>query len=184
MISSSMIYLIDCSDPTTIDNFLEFFSSLESKHQEKVTLIVLRARNLSSNSLNRNSSHELNVNSSKSKCFSKKSSVASMMDPNSPNSIQKLKTFIKIYKIVSLYIRDFSEVTMTNSLFMNFIGYHILKKSGPERKGKFIHKQEDYNQSKLPQHPDETCTSNSNKVKSATSTKQKRHTNFRCGSIV
>lgn len=180
-ISNSIIYLVDYSNTTTIDNFLDFYVGLETKHQEKVTLIVIRPR-ISSNSLSRNSSHELT--GSKSKCFSKKSSVASMMDPNCPISVHKLKTFIKIYKIVSLYIRDFSEVTMRNSLFTNFIGYHILKKSDSKRKGKFLHKQEDDNSSKIPKHPDQTCSFTSNIVKSTVGPKQKRQANYRCGSIV
>jgi hypothetical protein len=127
-ISHSILYLIELEDSRSIDSFFTFFSKIiEAGEESKLTILILDSNLIKKSASFKINSKEIkasrkNVNNSNKKINSL------IMTDNYESKVNKLNGLIKIYKIVALYVKDLSEVSVSNPTFLNFIGYLLLNK--------------------------------------------------------
>lgn len=154
-LSHSIVYLLDTSDKESIDNFFIIHkiivdNNLINKFSVVVWCRLNRTSSISSidiksnsekSTYNSNSLTNTTPNNNKillkntlnlGKYSIKGRSVTSLsfIDSTNPNYslLTNVKALIKIYKLVTLYIKDYRNVNTNNLFFCNFIGYHLLNK--------------------------------------------------------
>jgi hypothetical protein len=126
-------------DTVSIESFFSFFSKItEACEESKLTIIILnshlgnRKKSVSSNNSNTTlNKNELEVMNCDNKEPGKLTTNANncIIDTNTITSkISKLYSLLKIYKVVSLYLNDYTEISMSNPIFSNFIGYLLVNK--------------------------------------------------------
>lgn len=136
-ISHSIIYLIDEAETSTIDDFFPVFNKVSESGQEaKVSVVYMKClshkKSISSFEIKENFSEKKSKKSSaknlalKSKANSTHSNLV-FVDKNKAN-IAKIKGFMKIYKIVALYVDQLCELSVQHPNFLNFLGYLLLNK--------------------------------------------------------
>lgn len=165
-VSHSIIFIIDYGKSSTIDDFIKFYLALDQSQKEKLTLLIYRRFPSSSNIIGKS-------------CKDLFETLSAFNDPNNKNSVQKLKALIKVYKIVCLYIRDFSELKMSNSVFKNFIGFQMLKKSQKKAKWKAYNFKYIDSSITLHKQPSQLLPSESRIASRLCGAKPKRHVSYR-----
>ena len=115
----------------SIENFFIMFNKINDESvTNKFSIIVWKSQS-ESNSQSRLSQSISSSNSSKNKSSTKKLGVEKEIDSFQSKHallVQKFKSYCQIYKIIVLYLSKYSEITMDNSNFLNYIGYLLLNK--------------------------------------------------------
>lgn len=120
-LSNTFIYLIDLNNTETIDFFFKFHQlAVDQNVDPKVTLIIKALSKRGSKISDEMNFRGSLISSSKRRSMSGHKVLSCQ--------IQRLKAFIKVHKIVTLYFSDFAEISTKNLTFQNFLGFHILKK--------------------------------------------------------